>query len=93
MYSRVQPRSGILHLLNQPGHVLEEDVVQLLLLHVLQLEHGPVLGAPHGGGEEVGGGVGTPEATEATEGVASSSTVTRLDGRLEERQVGGGATI
>ena len=48
MYSRVQPRSGILHLLNQPGHVLEEDVVQLLLLHVLQLERRPVLGASHG---------------------------------------------
>ena len=48
MYSRVQPRSGILHLLNQPGHVLEEDVVQLLLLHVLQLERRSVLGASHG---------------------------------------------
>ena len=48
MYSRVQPRSGILHLLNQPRHVLEEDVVQLLLLHVLQLERRSVLGASHG---------------------------------------------
>ena len=48
MYSRVQPRSGILHLLNQPGHVLEEDIVQLLLLHVLQLERRSVLGASHG---------------------------------------------
>ena len=48
MYSRVQPGSGILHLLNQPRHVLEEDIVQLLLLHVLQLERRSVLGASHG---------------------------------------------
>ena len=61
MYSRVQPRSGVLDLLNQPGHVLEEDVVQLLLLHVLQLERRSVLGASHGVGEAEGArGVSRP---------------------------------
>ena len=47
IYSRVQSGSGILDLLNQAGHVLEEDVVKLLLLHVLQLERRSVLGASH----------------------------------------------
>lgn len=44
---RVEPGSGVLHLLDQAGHVLEEEVVQVLLLHVLQLELGPVLAADH----------------------------------------------
>ena len=61
MYSRVESGCRVLHLLNQPGHVLEEDVVQLLLLHVLQLEHRPVLGASHGVGEAEGArGVSRP---------------------------------
>ena len=47
IYSRVQSGSRILDLLDQPGHVLEEDVVQLLLLHVLQLERRSVLGPSH----------------------------------------------
>ena len=48
IYSRVQSGSRILDLLDQPGHVLEEDVVKLLLFHVLQLKRRSVLGASHG---------------------------------------------
>ena len=43
----VEARGGVLHLLDQAGHVLEEEVVQVLLLHVLQLQHGSVLAAHH----------------------------------------------
>ena len=46
-FLRVESRSRILDLLDQTGHVLEEEVVQVLLLHVLQLEDGFVLGG-HG---------------------------------------------
>ena len=46
-YSRVEAGSGVLHFLNQARHVLEEEVVQVLLLHVLQLELGPVLLSHH----------------------------------------------
>ena len=61
MYSRVQSRSGILDFLNQAGHVFEENVVQLLFLHVLQLERRSVLGASHGVVEAEGdGGVSRP---------------------------------
>ena len=63
MYSRVQPRSGVLHLLNQPGHVLEEDVVQLLLLHVLQLERRSVLGPSHDAVVEAEGDKGVSRPT------------------------------
>ena len=37
---RVQPGCRVLNLLDQAGHVLEEEVVKVLLLHVLELEHG-----------------------------------------------------
>ena len=63
MYSRVQARSGVLDLFNQPGHVLEEDVVQLLLLHVLQLERRSVLGASHDGVVEAEGDEGVSRPT------------------------------
>ena len=61
MYSRVQSRSGILDLLNQAGHVFQKNVVQLLLLHVLQLERRSLLGASHRVVEtEAGEGVSRP---------------------------------
>ena len=37
---RVQSGCRVLNLLDQAGHVLEEEVVKVLLLHVLELEHG-----------------------------------------------------
>ena len=46
-FLRVESWSRILDLLNQTGHVLEKEVVQVLLLHVLQLEDGFILGG-HG---------------------------------------------
>ena len=46
---RVESWSGILHLFNETGHVLEEEVVQVLLLHVLQLEGGLVASTHHPG--------------------------------------------
>ena len=47
-YLRVQPWSGILYFLNESRHVLEEEVMEVLLLHVLQLKGGPVLASNHG---------------------------------------------
>jgi len=46
---RIESRSRILDLLNQTGHVLEEEVVQVLLLHVLQLQGGLVASTHHPG--------------------------------------------
>ena len=43
----VEARGGVLHLLDQPRHVLEEEVVKVLLLHVAELEHGFVASAHH----------------------------------------------
>ena len=37
-YLRVQSWSGILDLLDEAGHVLEEEIVKMLLLHVFELE-------------------------------------------------------
>ena len=37
---RVQSWSGILDLLNEAGHVLEEEIVKMLFLHVFELESG-----------------------------------------------------
>ena len=37
---RVQSGSGILHFLNETGHVFQEEIVEMFLLHVLQLEDG-----------------------------------------------------
>ena len=44
----VEAGGGVLHLLDQAGHVLEEEVVEVLLLHVAELEHGFVAPAHHG---------------------------------------------
>ena len=44
-YLRVQSWSGILDLLDEAGHVLEEEIVKMLLLHVPELEGG--LAAAH----------------------------------------------
>ena len=38
LYSRVESGSGVFNLLNQSGHVLQEEIVEMLLLHVLQFE-------------------------------------------------------
>ena len=35
---RVEARGGVLGLLNEPGHVFEEEVVHVLLVHVPQLD-------------------------------------------------------
>ena len=44
-YLRVQSWCGILDLLDEAGHILEEEVVKMLLLHVPELEGG--LAAAH----------------------------------------------
>ena len=38
LYLRVESGSGILHFLNEAGHVLEEEIVEMFLLHILQFE-------------------------------------------------------
>ena len=38
IYSRICASRGILCLLDEAGHVLQEQVVHVLLVHVLQLE-------------------------------------------------------
>jgi len=43
----VQPWSGILDLLNEPRHILKKQIVEVLLLHVLQLEGWSVLAPNH----------------------------------------------
>ena len=42
LYLRIKSGSGILNLFYQTRHVLEEEIVEVLLLHVLQLEDGLV---------------------------------------------------
>ena len=37
-YLRVQSWGGILDLLDEAGHVLEKEIVKMLLLHVFELE-------------------------------------------------------
>ena len=44
-YLRVQSWCGILDLFDEAGHVLEEEIVKVLLLHVPELEGG--LAAAH----------------------------------------------
>ena len=50
---RICAGGGVLDLLNEAGHVLEEEVVHLLFVHLAQLHHGL-----HGDGHGVGGGGG-----------------------------------
>ena len=60
---RVQSGCRVLNLLDEPGHVLEEEVVKVLLLHVLELEHGLAGGLGGHGGGVAEAGVGTEAAT------------------------------
>ncbi len=46
---RVERRRGVLDLLDEPGHVLEEEVVHALLVHVPQLDHWGAGLVGHGG--------------------------------------------
>ena len=48
VYLRVESRSRIFDFLNESGHVLEEEIVKVFLLHVLELEDGFVGAACHG---------------------------------------------
>jgi len=43
----VKPWSGILYFLNESRHILKEQVMEVLLLHILQLEGWPVLSSNH----------------------------------------------
>ena len=45
---RIQSGSGILHFLNETGHVFQEEIVEMFLLHVLQLEDGFIVTGVHG---------------------------------------------
>ena len=45
VYLRVESRSRSFDFLNESGHVLEEEIVKMLLLHVPELEGG--LAAAH----------------------------------------------
>ena len=47
VYLRVESRSRIFDFLNESGHVLEEEIVKVFLLHVLELEDGFVGAACH----------------------------------------------
>ena len=56
MYLRVKPWSRILYFLNESRHILKEQVMEVLLLHILQLEGWPVLSSNHFDGEIPRGG-------------------------------------
>ena len=45
---RIESGCGIFHLLDEPRHVFQEEIVEMLLLHVLELEDGFVVTAGHG---------------------------------------------
>ena len=47
---RVGAGGGVLDLLDEAGHVFEEEVVHILLVHVAELHHGLHGGGSHGGG-------------------------------------------
>ena len=45
---RIESGCWVFHLLDEPRHVFQEEIVQMLLLHVLELEDGFVGAACHG---------------------------------------------
>ena len=75
---RVQSGCRVLNLLDEPGHVLEEEVVKVLLLHVLELEHGLAGGLGGHGGGVAEAGVGTEAAT-----VSPTLTLASAPGQYE----------
>ena len=50
-YLRVESGSRVLNLLDQSGHVLQEEIVEVLLLHVLQFEGLFLASTDHDDGE------------------------------------------
>ena len=46
---RVQSGSGVLHFLNETGHVFQEEIVEMFLLHILQLQDGFLATSDHDG--------------------------------------------
>ena len=45
---RIKSGCGVFHLLYEPRHVFQEEIVEMLLLHVLELEDGLIVTAGHG---------------------------------------------
>ena len=45
---RIESGCGVFHLLDEPRHVFQEEIVEMLLLHVLELEDGFIVTAGHG---------------------------------------------
>jgi len=46
--ARIESGCWVFHLLDEPRHVFQEEIVEMLLLHVLELEDGFVVTAGHG---------------------------------------------
>ena len=45
---RIESGCWVFHLLDEPRHVFQEEIVEMFLLHVLQLEDGFIATAGHG---------------------------------------------
>ena len=46
---RIESGCWVFHLLDEPRHVFEEEIVEMFLLHVLQLEDGFLATSDHDG--------------------------------------------